>query len=226
MRHRFLALAATTMLAGSIAGCTSSPSDGGGGGALAGCSPVEVIVARGTFEPPETSPLGVGGFVTALQLALPGTTRYDVRYRSDLDYLIAPGQGATDLVNRLRTRAAACPNQRYVLSGYSKGAMVVVLSMSRIPAAIEPRVKAAVLYGNPFHDAGSKANAPGAGNNAPLAGGLVPFVNIPQRWRGKTRDYCNTGDPICGNGINILAHLMYPVDDAAAAAWALQQLGH
>jgi cutinase len=234
MRNRFIAGVASALLVGSLASCTNGGSSTGGASAggngatniLAGCSPVRIFVARGTFELPETSPLGTGGFVSAFQLRVPGTSRYDVQYRADLDYVLAPMQGANNLTSHIKKRAAQCPNEKYVLTGYSKGAMVVVDAMSMIPAAIEQRVKAVVLYGNPFHDPRSKANAPGIGNNSPNAGGLVPGVNIPMKWRDKTRDYCNTGDPICGAGVNILAHLAYPADDMAAANWAADQVAH
>lgn len=235
MRRRLLALATALVMAGSIASCTNggggdaAPTQGGGvgnpiGNLLNGCSPVEVIVARGTFEPAGTSPLGSGPFANQLALRTGGTV-WDVPYRADIDYLVAPGQGANRVVAHLREQAAKCPNQQYVLTGYSKGAMVQVLAMPQIPAAIEPRVKAVVLFGNPFHDPGSPANAPGLGNNAPLAPGLIPGINIPPKWRAKTRDYCNSGDPICGNGINIIAHLAYSAGDTATAVnWAAQQL--
>jgi cutinase len=230
MRKRLFALATAFVVAGSLVSCTNggggaapAPGGGGVGGLLAGCSPVHIIVARGTFELPGSSPLGAGPFASALALATGGSV-WDVPYRADLDYVIAPGQGATKVVNHLKDRAARCPNEKYVLSGYSKGAMVQVLAMPRIPANIEPRVKAVVLFGDPFHDSNSKANAPGLGN-AGGAPGLVPGINIPQQWRDKTRDYCNTGDPICGAGINIAAHLAYSAGDTAAAvAWASGQL--
>jgi cutinase len=234
MRNRILALAVTAVLVGSLAGCTtngggsadgggSGGGGGGGGGLLSGCDRVHIVVARGTFEPAGTSPFGAGPFANALALATGGSV-WDVPYRADLDYLVAPGQGATKVVNHLRERASRCPNENIVLTGYSKGAMVQVLAMPRIPAGIEQRVKAVVLFGNPFHDAMSKSNAAGlnAGN---LANGLIPGINIPPAWRGKTRDYCLSGDPICGNGINIIAHLTYSAGDTAAAvSWAQQQL--
>lgn len=219
MRRRLLALASALVMVGTLASC----SDGGGGGGGLGCSPVHIIVARGTFEPAGTSPLGAGAFANGLALRTGGSV-WDVPYRADIDYLVAPGQGASRVVSHLRERAARCPNEKYVLTGYSKGAMVHVLAMRQIPASIEPRVRAVVLFGNPFHDPLSPANAPGLGNNSPLAPGIVPGISIPASWRAKTRDYCNQGDPICGSGINILAHLTYTGDTAAAIAWAVDQL--
>jgi cutinase len=227
--RRLFALAIAFVVVGSLASCTNggdegAPAPGGGGGLFSGCSPVHIIVARGTFELPGTSALGVGPFASGLALRTGGSV-WDVPYRADLDYIVAPGQGANKVVNHLKERAAKCPNEKYVLSGYSKGAMVQVLAMPKIPAAIEPRVRAVVLFGNPFHDPNSKANAPGIGNNAPLAGGLVPGINIPLKWRDKTRDWCNSGDPICGAGINVIAHLAYSTGDTAAAvSWAASKL--
>jgi cutinase len=184
---------------------------------------VHIIVARGTFEAAGTSPFGAGPFASNLA-ARTGGSVWDVPYRADLDYIIAPGQGATKVVQHLKERSAKCPNEKYVLTGYSKGAMVQVLAMPQIPAAIAERVKAVTLFGDPFHDAGSKSNAPGAAG--PLANGLIPGINIPQNWRDKTRDWCNSGDPICGNGLNIIAHLTYSTGDTSAAvAWAMSKLG-
>jgi predicted esterase len=44
--------------------------------------------------------------------------------------------GIADVKNRLAKENAECPNQKYVLVGYSQGGMVVQSSMRGIPAAV------------------------------------------------------------------------------------------
>ena len=48
---------------------------------------------------------------------------YQVRYPASVDYVNGPGQGATDALAHLRAQATACPQEKFVLAGYSEGAM-------------------------------------------------------------------------------------------------------
>ncbi|MFF1545769.1 cutinase family protein [Streptomyces sp. NPDC058291] len=203
-------LAALSLLGGVALAGLSAPA-----ASAAACSDVDVVAARGTFEP-GTLGLIVGDPVySALQRKLTGKSlsSYKVNYPADLS-LTSAAQGNTDLVNHVRSQAAACPNQRFVLVGYSQGANVVDNSVgvssagavvgspivATIPAALEPRVAAVLLFGNPIRALGK---------------------SVTGAYQSRTVDFCAQGDPICQNGGgDVLAHLGYTANADAAAVFA------
>lgn len=209
MRIR-LSLAALSLLGG--AGLAGLPAPAA---SAAACSDIDVVAARGTFEP-GTLGLIVGDPVhSALQRKLTGKnlSSYKVNYPADLS-LTSAAQGNTDVVNHVKSQAAACPNQRFVLVGYSQGANVVDNSIgissagavvgspivATIPAALEPRVAAVLLFGNPIRALGK---------------------SVTGTYQSRTVDFCAQGDPICqSGGDDVLAHLGYTADAEAAAVFA------
>ncbi|MGW0876169.1 cutinase family protein [Streptomyces sp. NPDC002740] len=179
------------------------------------CSDIDVVAARGTFEP-GTLGLIVGDPVfSALQKKLTGKnlSSYAVNYPADLS-LTSAAQGNADLVNHVRVQSTACPNQRYILVGYSQGANVVDNSIgissagavvgspivATLPTAVEPRVAAVLLFGNPIRALGK---------------------SVTGTYQSRTIDFCATGDPVCENGgDDVPAHLGYTADAGAAATFA------
>jgi cutinase len=196
-------LAALPLAATGLAACTGAPGGGGGGGG--GCSPVEVISARGTTEP-QTGSLIMGGLSRGIASRVGGNV-YEVQYPSSAEYLSSPQIGVTDTLNRIRARSAACPDQKYVLNGYSKGGIVMTDVMKRLSPDLAAKVKAVVMYGNPYY----KANQPEAAGSAKggLARGIYPGAGVPREWSPRVKDFCNQGDPVCGAGANIAMHLAY-----------------
>ncbi|CAM5264916.1 cutinase family protein [Streptomyces aurantiogriseus] len=209
MRIR-LCLAALSLAGGAGLATLSAPA-----ASAAACTDIDVVAARGTFEP------GTLGFIvgdpvySALQKKITGKTlsSYKVNYPADLS-LTSAAQGNADLVNHVKSQAAACPNQRFVLVGYSQGANVVDNSIgissagavvgspivATIPAALEPRVAAVLLFGNPIRALGK---------------------SVTGTYQSRTLDICAQGDPICENGgDDVLAHLGYTADADAAATFA------
>src|SRR5437016_6194100 len=91
------------------------------------CSAIDVVVARGTFEPGTLGTIVGDPVYSALQSALVGksTSGYPVNYPAGLSEPGSVQQGNSDLVNHVTSQAAACPNQRFILVGYSQGANVV-----------------------------------------------------------------------------------------------------
>ncbi|MEU0111777.1 cutinase family protein [Streptomyces sp. NPDC006129] len=187
--------------------------------AAAACSDVELVAARGTFEP------GTLGFIvgdpvfSALQKKVPGKslTSYKVNYPADLSPTSA-AQGNLDLVNHVKSQAAACPNQKFVLVGYSQGANVVDNSIgissagavvgspivATLPAAVEPKVAAVLLFGNPIRALGK---------------------SVTGTYQSRTLDICAKGDPVCeSGGGDVGAHLGYRDDADAAATFAAGRL--
>lgn len=184
------------------------------------CTDVDVPVARGTFEP-GTLGLIVGDPVYQAvqnQLRPRSVSGYRVDYPADLGEPASVQKGNTDLVNHVKAQAAACPQQRFVLVGYSQGANVVDNSLgvssdgavvggpivATIPAELAPRVAAVLLFGNPIRAIGRQ---------------------VTGTYQSRTKDYCADGDPICQpGGANFLAHLSYGGDASDAAAFAAGEL--
>ncbi|MFJ1454995.1 cutinase family protein [Nocardia sp. N2S4-5] len=179
------------------------------------CADVEVVVARGTGEPGYLG-TGVGDpLYDALLNRLPvGLSAYPVNYPADLTDVFSVGKGSADLVAHLAYQAAACPDQRFILAGYSQGAVVVHTALGTgitngIPGAVRmdgelgARVSSVLLFGDPLR----------------LIGWSVPE---PYLWR--TADYCAAGDPICGGGLDPNAHTVYGGFVGAAADFAADRL--
>ncbi|MEV7395115.1 MULTISPECIES: cutinase family protein [unclassified Streptomyces] len=179
------------------------------------CTDIDVVAARGTFEPGTLGTIVGDPVYSALQQKLTGRnlSSYKVDYPADLS-LTSAAQGNADLVNHVMSQAAACPNQRFILVGYSQGANVVDNSIgissagalvgspivATIPDALEPKVAAVLLFGNPIRAQGK---------------------SVTGTYQSRTIDFCAQGDPVCENGgADVLAHLGYTADADAAAAFA------
>ncbi|MEU6549255.1 cutinase family protein [Streptomyces sp. NPDC046915] len=209
MRIR-LCLAALSLLGGAGLTTLSAPT-----ASAATCSDIDVVAARGTFEPGTLGLIVGDPMYSALQKKLTGKnlSSYKVNYPADLS-LTSAAQGNADVVNHVVGQAAACPNQRFILVGYSQGANVVDNSIgissdgavvgspivATIPAALAPRVAAVLLFGNPIRALGK---------------------SVTGTYQSRTIDFCAKGDPICENGGgDVLAHLGYSADADAAATFA------
>lgn len=86
--------------------------------------------------------------------------------------------------------AKACPNQRFVLVGYSQGANVVEDSIgissvgakvggpivATLPASVAPKIAAILLFGNPIRGIGHGVTGP---------------------YADRTHDTCTANDPVC-----------------------------
>jgi cutinase len=193
---------ATTVLAPAAAGAT--------------CSAVDVVVARGTFERGTLGVIVGDPMFSALQSAIRGQTlsSYPVNYPANLTEPTSVQAGNRDLVNHVTSQAAVCPNQRFILVGYSQGANVVDNSIgissegalvggaivATIPTSLTPRIAAVLQFGNPIRALGK---------------------SITGTYEARTDDFCANQDPVCqANGNNALAHLSYGNDTPAAATFA------
>ncbi|WP_043668815.1 cutinase family protein [Streptomyces xylophagus] len=209
MRIR-LCLAALSLAGGAGLATLTSPT-----ASAATCSDLDVVAARGTFEPGTLGAIVGDPVFSALQQKITGKSlsSYAVNYPADLS-LTSAATGNADVVNHVNAQAAACPNQRFILVGYSQGANVVDNSIgissdgavvgspivATIPAAVEPKVAAVLLFGNPIRALGK---------------------SVTGTYQSRTSDFCANGDPICQNGgTDVLAHLGYTADADAAATFA------
>lgn len=104
-----------------------------------------------------------------------------------------------DVVKHLTEASKQCPNQNYVLIGYSQGADVMHSAGTRLPADVFPRIIALVMYGDP----GNR----GPNVQSPMGGTVAPF---PDPLAQRLRQNCAKGDPVCTNsGMDPGEHLIY-----------------
>jgi cutinase len=194
------------------------------------CPDVEVVFARGTFEPP-----GIGGtgeaFVDALRAQLGGKSIevYPVNYPASLDFATA-ANGVIDASNKVRDIAATCPQTKIVLGGFSQGAAVAgYITADAIPVGFIPpdgitgpmppevadHVAAVALFGKPSNGFLQTINV------------AAPPITVGHLYSGKTTDLCIPEDPICSpGGSDNGAHNLYAVNGMAdqAAVFAADRL--
>ena len=209
-----VAAVATSAILTSVAGMPAAAAEP--------CSDVQVIFARGTFEP---AGVGVTGqaFVDALTGKLGGKSVdvYPVNYPASLDFATA-ADGVIDASNKVRDVAASCPNTKMVLGGYSQGAAVVAYS-----------TEDAVPPGFNLPDGITGPMAPEVANHVaavalfgkPSSGFLqmiytgAPPITVGRLYTGKTTDLCIPEDNVCSpTGSDNGAHTLYAVNGMTAQA--------
>jgi len=159
--------------------------------------------ARGTGEPvlPSYGIIVGDPLFAATRRLIPGLTGYKVNYPASFQ-AASKIAGVDDAAAYLEKKSQACPDQKYVLVGYSQGADVMHGAAAKINAALYPRIVAIVMFGDP-------------GNKGPSAvsplGGPVPV--FPAELQSKLKENCAPGDPICSAGTNRGAHLTYSTGD-------------
>ncbi|QRV84350.1 cutinase [Ceratobasidium sp. AG-Ba] len=171
------------------------------------CSALQLVHLAGTTE----FGLGIVGTPLAAALASSGVTTKSITYDTSAEYVVTVAAGATITTNYLASQATACPNQRFVLSGYSKGALVVHgLNLS---SSLKSKVASILVFGDPARNINSPwpINSPSV-DLAPKDGS-TGSQNIAS--------FCNTGDLFCAiPGVSLPAHLAYPTDGSIAVAAA------
>lgn len=124
------------------------------------CTPYLVVTARGTGEPNKGQLLSP--VARAIRDALPDQVKtLNLKYPASTDVNEGGTYAARLLLDTLNVQADACPMQRFVLLGYSQGALVIgdVLSapegrlvggtVGQLSDEATARIVAVVLYGNP-----------------------------------------------------------------------------
>jgi cutinase len=194
------------------------------------CADVEVVFARGTFEPAGIGATGQA-FVDSLRSRVGGKSVgvYPVNYPASLDFATA-ALGVIDASNHVRDMASRCPNTKMVLGGYSQGAAVIgyitedaVPPGFTLPAGITGpmppeaanHVAAVALFGKPSNGFLQTINT------------AAPPITIGRLYSAKAIDLCIPEDPICAPaGNDNGAHGLYTVNGMAdqAADFAAQRL--
>jgi cutinase len=186
------------------------------------CPDVEVVFARGTFEPAGVGATGAA-FVDALRSQVGGKSvdMYPVNYPASLDFATA-ADGVIDAANRVRDIAASCPNTKIVLGGYSQGAAVIgYITEDAIPAGFTPpagitgpmppslanHVAAVALFGKPSN------------GFLQVISRDAPPITVGHLYAAKTIDLCIPDDPICSpGGADNGAHNLYAVNGMTGQA--------
>ncbi|MDO3649860.1 cutinase family protein [Nocardia mangyaensis] len=223
-RIRRPAVSAAVSLALTVGAATGTVL-GAGTASAAGCADVQVVSARGTDEPDGwLGGRNLGALVgnpvyTVLDAVLPGPTdAYRVNYPASRKQPASVQAGNRDLVDHVVRQAQACPHQRFVLVGYSQGANVVANALgvssegarvggpitATLPAHLQPRITAVLLFGNPIRGIGKTITGP---------------------YADRTYDVCNTNDPVCDpGGTDWNVHLHYGWYAVAAAQFVAGRL--
>ncbi|KAK1141143.1 hypothetical protein N8T08_009310 [Aspergillus melleus] len=166
-----------------------------------GCKELTFIFARGTTE------MGNMGSVVGPPVAqnLNSLTGNKVAVQG-VDYpasaegnAMLGAAGGPKMASLVQQALKQCPNTKVVLGGYSQGAMVVHNAASKLSAG---QISGAVLFGDPF-----KAQAVGKLD------------------KSKTKEFCASGDPVCENGFNVMAHVTYGGKAKEAAQFLVQAAG-
>ena len=185
------------------------------------CLPYLVVTARGTGEPSRGQLLGP--VARAIDKARPDqVVRTDLDYPADTDVNGGASTGVRALVTMLNLQAQACPEQKFVLLGYSQGALVigdalsapddrfVGLEAEEIRPEAAAAVSAVVLYGDPRFVGAEPYNS---GDYDEARDGLLPRpTGALSPYKKKLRDYCVSDDFICQattTGLDETGHVAY-----------------
>ncbi len=137
------------------------------------------------------------------------------------------GESVNSGVKKLKTmiNGASCPNTKYVIGGYSQGAMVVSKSLAEL---YPDRIIYAATFGDPkIYLPEGKGSYPAACQNKDLSdyrmyvpdcyaytgllGAYVPYE--PGALIGKVGTWCNKHDIFCSSYLSINDHTSYISDD-------------
>jgi hypothetical protein len=202
----------------------------------AACTTVRVIAARASTEAPGDGV--IGSLVTLIQNDVTASVSQEaVVYPATLtNYSSSVAQGDSAIKSQLATDVANCPDEQFVLVGYSQGAQVVGDALGGggggnlgtpatpgVPSSTAVRILAVIQMGDPRRVPGFSfdvGNDPGATGLFPRPSSetLAPFA-------AKIQSYCDAGDPFCARGANLSAHLDYTQKyNSAASTFVTQRL--
>ena len=133
--------------------------------------------------------LGGGSqFVNAVKKVIPGTTAYAVVYPASFGS-DSPNVGVKDTLKYFENRPKECPEQRYVMSGYSQGGVVMHRAAVKMDKSLlQNRIVAAVTFG----DGGQLATKEKPLYSSPVG----PIPVWPLELDGRIKFNCYPGDPV------------------------------
>ncbi|CAF9908435.1 MAG: hypothetical protein GOMPHAMPRED_006162 [Gomphillus americanus] len=187
------------------------------------CNNYVIISTRGTFEHQGPS-IGFKDMIAWTLGNVTGGVEYDTVYpaaQNQTFYL-----GTDDVVRYIDAGVQSCPDQRYLLLGYSQGASVTDAALYNYTdpeSAGYKAIAAVLLIGNPYKipDKVNDVDQLGGSSNRQLRGSLyntslpVGYGNgIPEVFytSNKLIDICYENDPVCAPQsahANLTAHILY-----------------
>lgn len=187
------------------------------------CDTYQIISARGTGEAQSSGSPDYANLIKIVEATIPGGSNMEIQYSSMAEYIFSPSDGADSAASYLSSQMLKCPNQIYVLVGYSKGAMVITELMNKLPIDAN-QLAAVVLFGNPFHISGAPQNRCSGTYGSGLASTFAP--SIPSKYVPLIYDCCFQWDMVCQTIGIVQPHLKYggSRDEVKAAAFVLSQL--
>ena len=183
------------------------------------CTDELVVTVRGTAEPKRKQLLSP--VARKIVKELDDAKSIDLDYPADTDVKEGGTIGVRTLIDTLNVQADSCPDQRFVLMGYSQGALVVGDALADPEARLvgertgevseeaSERVSAVVLYGNPRFVGSEPYDA---GGFDPALNGLLPRpVGALDAYADRIRDYCADRDFVCQSNLELdeEAHVAY-----------------
>lgn len=193
------------------------------------CSPYLVITARGTDEPEDDQLLTP--VAEMISEARPGEVDVmNLDYPADTEVKEGGTLGVRTLIDTLNVQTEACPEQSFVLLGYSQGALVTGDALvapdvrlvggtvgELLPESVD-RIRAIVFYGDPRFVGGEPFNF---GTDGSAVNGLLPRpLGSLDAFADRIRDYCVPEDFVCQAAIDA-AEL-----DGATDGVGLDEEGH
>ncbi|OOF99354.1 carbohydrate esterase family 5 protein [Aspergillus carbonarius ITEM 5010] len=165
------------------------------------CKKLTFIFARGTTEMGNMGSV-VGPEVASQLASLTGNqvTVQGVNYPADWEGNMSLGSsGGPTMASYVKQALQQCPSTKVVLGGYSQGSMVVHNAANSLSAG---QLSGAVLFGDP-----------------------LKMEGVGKLSSSKVKEFCASGDPVCENGFNVMAHLSYGADAKEAASFLVQAAG-
>lgn len=176
------------------------------------CTPYLVITARGTNEKPKNQLLSP--VARAIGEARSGeVATVDLDYPADSDVRLGGTRGVRLLIDTLDVQTDACPDQRFILLGYSQGALIVGDALTapdlrlvgeaagEVSGAAASRILAIVLYGDPRFLGTEPYDA---GDFDPRMHGVLPRpAGSLAQFEGRLRDYCVAKDIVCQSSLDL-----------------------
>ncbi|PWY89650.1 cutinase-domain-containing protein [Aspergillus sclerotioniger CBS 115572] len=165
------------------------------------CKKLTFIFARGTTEMGNMGSV-VGPEVASQLASLTGNqvTVQGVNYPADWEGNMSLGSsGGPTMASYVKEALQQCPSTKVVLGGYSQGSMVVHYAANQLSAG---QLSGAVLFGDP-----------------------LKMEGVGKLSSSKVKEFCASGDPVCENGFNVMAHLSYGSDAKEAATFLVQAAG-
>ncbi|KAL9058017.1 MAG: hypothetical protein Q9162_002009 [Coniocarpon cinnabarinum] len=181
------------------------------------CAPLHIIAARGSTEDPGAGPT-LQPLITQIEQQIADADDVALDYPASLVdpiYGDSVHQGVENLGDLLDQVRSDCPQSKVALLGYSQGAQVILDTLCGtseigfLPTApytsdFASQLSSIAIFGDPTHIPGQPYDR-GNGTHFGLFPRLNPGACDP--FADKLRSYCNDGDPVCEDGLNIDEHI-------------------